>query len=78
MGPGGWMWAGHGWGMLLGGLALLVLWGGVIAAVIAVVGTRRKGPSGPSALDVLDDRLARGDISVEEYASRRRQIVDGH
>jgi uncharacterized membrane protein len=72
------MWAGHGWGMLLGALALLVLWGGVIAAVIAAFGTRRRATPGPSALEVLDDRLARGDIGVEEYSARRRQIVDGH
>ena len=77
MGPGGWMWAGHGWGMALGGVALLVLWVGVLAAVLAVLGTRR-GTPGPTALQVLDERLARGDIGVEEYSARRRQIVDGH
>ncbi|WP_299441138.1 SHOCT domain-containing protein [uncultured Phycicoccus sp.] len=70
--------AGHGWGMLIAALALLVLWGGVIAAVVAAFGTRPRATPGPTALQVLDERLARGDIGVEEYSARRRQIVDGH
>lgn len=31
---------------------------------------------GPDALRILDDRLARGDISVEDYTARRNALLD--
>jgi putative membrane protein len=65
---------------------LLLFWGLVIAAIIALVrylgGTRQGGPPAsssadrgrPSAEELLDERFARGEIDQDEY-TRRRQLL---
>ena len=35
------------------------------------------GPRPADPLSVLDDRLARGDIDVEDYRARRSALIDG-
>lgn len=59
---------------------MLVFWGLVIVAVILVargVGGQRQQPGGPSrdALQILDERLASGDIDLEEYHRRRDALL---
>ncbi|MCW2761599.1 MAG: hypothetical protein JWR85_1800 [Marmoricola sp.] len=72
---GGMMGNGGVWIMLIFGLLLVVLVG--IAAFWAIAPTRTPTSTGPgvgqagSARDVLDLRLARGEISSEEYNSTR-------
>ncbi|MFZ1410059.1 MAG: SHOCT domain-containing protein [Micropruina sp.] len=34
-------------------------------------------PQAPDALRILDERLARGDIDVDDYATRRNALVSG-
>jgi uncharacterized membrane protein len=62
----------------LGGIAMLLFWGGVAVLVVFAVraftsrtpGALPQGPSGPVAMtprQLLDDRLVKGEISVEEY-----------
>ena len=59
---------------------MIIFWGGVAWAVVAVV--RRNGsPSGPTsqgqanALRILDDRFARGEIDEQEYRSLRAALA---
>jgi putative membrane protein len=60
------------------GLMMLVVFGVIVAAVVAVViavrnTSGRPGPSAPTADDaqrILDRRFAAGEIDPEEYASR--------
>lgn len=71
-GPGGW------WGMSLamGGIGLVLV---VLLVVLAVMLSRRQ-PAGDQgggrrALDVLDERFARGEIDAPEYEQRRRTLT---
>lgn len=84
-GSGGWVW----WQAALMWLAMIVFWGALIFLVYALVTgiTRRDnerqrgGQDGQDqqprkALQILDERLARGEIEPEEYW-RRREILEG-
>ncbi|MBI1736539.1 MAG: SHOCT domain-containing protein [Candidatus Rokubacteria bacterium] len=75
-----WMWGAGGIVMMLG---MLLFWAAVIAAL--VVGVRwlvREGrdareprqPAPDSALQILRERYARGDISREEFEQRKRDL----
>jgi len=68
-------------GGVLGGLLMLLFWGGLIVA--AVVGVRwlwdRDRPaaqrgSEESALGILKQRYARGEIGREEFEMKRRDL----
>jgi len=75
-------WYGSGWAWWQAGLmwaGMLVFWGLLIWAVYALVTnlTRKPGPEhrGDDARRILDGRLARGEIDVEEY-HRLRDLID--
>jgi len=75
-------WDGSGWAWWQGGLmwlGMIVFWGLLIWAAYAVITnlTRRPGTpgSGDDARRILDQRLARGEISPEEY-QRLRELMD--
>lgn len=59
------------WGVLL---ALLV--GGVILLLRQTPGARSTGEQRPTARQILDERLARWEISPEEYAAIRVRLAD--
>lgn len=70
----GWMW-------LVMGVGTLVFWVVVVLVVRALLPNH--GPSNteaqlPDAVTLLKERLARGEVTPEEYEQRRRLIVDGH
>lgn len=74
---------GYGWiGWLVGGLVMLLFWGGLIALVVFTVrtlsGANRnqdtKAPSEETALDILKRRYAQGEIDKAEYEAIRRDI----
>lgn len=78
------MWA-DGWGGWLGGilmvLMMLVFWGGLAALVVFLVrGFGARPPQGdgkrsePDARKILAERFARGEISEDEYAQRKRVL----
>jgi putative membrane protein len=79
----GMMWDG-GWGMMLfGPLMMIVFIGAIVVLVVLVVrwlggsGHFPTGPGGPSArtpLDILKERLAKGEIDVAEFEERRRAL----
>ena len=70
---------GAGWWILMM-LGMVVFWGLVIVGIVWVVrelsGRHEHASATGSALDLLDRRLAGGQISPEEYEERRR-ILSG-
>ena len=80
----GMMWDGGIFHMFFGFLMMLLFLAAIVAAVVLVVrwlggsgqhlfhdGAR---PGGRSALDILKERLARGEIDVAEYEERKRTL----
>ncbi len=77
---GGWhMNGGWGWWMLWGWLSFFLFWGGIIALVVWAVHRLSPRPEReerrPSPLDIARERLARGEISKEEYEEIRRVLM---
>ncbi len=69
------MWGG-GFG-LLGTLMMLLFWGAMIAAVVLAVRwlmQRDRKSRRPDALEILKERLARGEIDLDEYEARRKAL----
>ncbi|MDP1707321.1 MAG: SHOCT domain-containing protein [bacterium] len=71
----------YGWGVgsmmgwFGGGLMMLVFWVLLIAAIVWLVRELRGHSGGGSrALDVLKERYAKGEISKEEFESKKRDI----
>jgi putative membrane protein len=69
--PGAWMIA-HGafWIVLLVGLLIGT------AVLVRSLRSSTKGQDGPTALDILDHRYARGDIDRDEYVRRKSDILE--
>ena len=73
---------GMGWGMGWGWIGMLLFWIFLILAIVWLfrvldVGGghgREHDSSGPSALEVLRERYARGEIDREEFQSRKRDL----
>ena len=84
-----WWDGGMGWGFVLVGLIMMVLfWGAVIVGIVLVIraltqqpGARPQGerpapePPRPRALDLLEERYARGEIDREEFTRRRDDLL---
>lgn len=77
------MWHGTwGWGhMMAGGLMMLLFWAAVITLIVLIVrwlsGTaREQRPASRSALEILDERFARGEIEREEFEEKRRLLAE--
>ena len=68
-----------GWGWRFGMMAMMLLfWGVVIFA--GVVGIRwfigqTKQPRGDSAMEILSERFARGDIEKDEFAAKKKELA---
>ncbi len=70
---------GAGWWVLMT-IGMVVFWGLVILGVVWLVrstGSAQHHERGLSAIDVLDRRLAQGEISPEEYRERRGMLQGG-
>ncbi len=75
----GQMW-GHGWGgMIFGPLMMIVFIALIVGVVVLVV--RWLGGAGPTqgskpkaALEILEERFARGEIDKDEFEDRRRAL----
>ena len=75
---------GHHWGVLIVLIVAAVVLAGALTWIIvtlrhqrAVPGHAGAGPEGiptTSALSILDERFARGEIDAEEYQSRRARL----
>jgi putative membrane protein len=74
-----------GWGVgnwLLMGFGMLLFWAVVVAGIVWLVHWTSAGrtaqtvsPSRTTALDILDQRYARGEIGDEEYRTRRETLT---
>ncbi|MBK8909483.1 MAG: SHOCT domain-containing protein [Rhodospirillales bacterium] len=74
------MWDGGWYGMILGPIMMLLFIAAVVVLVVFLVrwlgGTSQSqggsSSSGRSAVDILKERFARGEIDKEDYEERRR------
>ena len=79
LGHGGWAPWGLGFALCFGLLKLLVLAAVIVLIITALHGRRRyqeypRRPATNPALDILDARYARGEISAEEYKEMRHTL----
>ena len=79
----GMMWGGGpGWMMFFGPLMMILFWGTIILLVVLAI--RRWGgpsrdfhpPPQKTALEILQERFARGEINKEEYEEKRRLLTE--
>ncbi|MBZ9567113.1 SHOCT domain-containing protein [Modicisalibacter tunisiensis] len=74
--------SGAGWGhMLFGGVMMVLFWGLVIALIVMLVmrltGHRaRSHRTAPDALELLRQRYARGEIDRQEFEARKRDLSE--
>jgi putative membrane protein len=60
-----------GWSWMWMVITMALFWGVLIIGLVALLRTRdRQNPRPPTAQETLDDRLARGEITIEEYEQR--------
>ena len=71
LGAGHWYGMGFGWLLLLAPLILVVL---LVVQQMSVRGSRPPEMAAKTARDILDERLARGEIDQNEYESRRKSL----
>ena len=79
-----WGFDGFGGGMGFGGIGMILFWGLVIAGVVVLArwfgafgpgGARRGGER--TALDILRERYAKGEIDQREFEQKRRDLGVG-
>ena len=73
---GGHMMGGYGHG-LLGGAVMILFWiGAIVITVLAIRWLSQNGgkEKRSSALDILQERLARGEIDADEYQTRKNAL----
>ncbi len=76
-----WGYGDWGWmGMLLGMLAMVIFWGGLIALVVWIVvrltrSTAQHAQSSLTPLDIAKTRYAKGEITKEQFEQFRRDIA---
>ena len=86
-GEGTWGWhdmMGFGWFGAFGMLFMVIFWVAVIAGIVWLVkwlinqgpGGYRPKASKERALEILDEKYARGEIDDEEYERRRRRLLE--
>ena len=65
-----------GWGMgIFGALFMLLIFGLVVWLIVYLVrADQGRGTGAKGALDLLDERYARGEIDREEYLERRADL----
>jgi putative membrane protein len=67
-----------GWGIVWG-LAIGAFWIAVIAVIVVMlraVTRRPEGVGGGSALELLEERYARGEVTRDEFLERRAVLTD--
>ena len=70
-----------GWGMGFGGLFMILFWGLILVGIFAlfkwvsVQPLASNGTRGKTALEILQERYARGEILKEEYEEKRRDLA---
>lgn len=76
------MYDGYGWGgMGFGGVGMLLFWGLIVVVVVLLAwsfvgrssGARESG-SAKTALDIIRERYAKGEIDKEEFEQKRHDL----
>ena len=74
------MWGGGGgFGMIFGIIVMIVVIAAIVAVIVLLVRWLAPGPAqrtGKSALDILEERFARGEIDAQEFQDRRRTLEE--
>jgi len=76
------MWGGYdyGWGMGFGMISMVLFWVIVVLGIVVLVRWIGTGSTGAgqtpakSALDILKERYARGEIGREEFEQKKRDL----
>jgi putative membrane protein len=70
-------WGFHGSGMWLGWIIGLIVVIAIIWIIIRALGRSDNSniPAGKSALDILKERYARGEIDKEEFEKRKKDLI---
>lgn len=63
-----------GWGMDGGWLFMILFWGLVLVGLVWLIRSFSSQSRGKTALEILQERYARGEIQKEEYEQRKRDI----
>jgi len=75
-----WGWGG-GWGMGFGWLFMILFWGLILVGIVALVRwlSDQSSPGGvaraKTALEILQERYARGEIQKDEYDQKKRDLA---
>ena len=71
---------GAGWWMVIGGLLMLLLWGGLITLVVlGITRLARHRGGGPITtkqcpVDIIQERYARGEITKEQFEQMKKDL----
>lgn len=68
---------GYGWQTVLGGMLMIAFWSTAIWLIVSAALPERTSGMGHRALEVLDDRFARGEIDREELRTRKSVLEGG-
>ena len=72
---------GYGWGPGFGWIFMILFWGLIIVGIVAIVkwisGTSQNTniPQTKTALDILKERYARGEIEQEEFEKKKQDLM---
>lgn len=75
MHPMWWVWGAWGLGM---GLIMLVFWGVVIVGIVLGIRwlvSQSREPRSDTALEILRQRYARGEINKDEFEAKKRDLA---
>ena len=65
------------WAWIPMSLGMILVWGLLIWAAVRLIDAPRQRQRAPSAAEILDERLARGEIGVEEHRELREALAGG-
>ena len=67
---------GGGWGMGFGGIFMILFWALIIiGAVVLFRWITDQSKGGKTALQILQERYARGELQREEYEQKKRDLT---
>jgi len=72
---------GFGWGYGFGWIFMILFWGLVIVGIVAIVkglmgsSTNTNNPQQKTALDILKERYARGEVEYEEFEKKKQDLM---